>query len=175
MLIKDEKHVAEDLPAKDKKGPKKDKEFGVSRGVDFKGVKAGLSLSSSSSSSSSLEVSCFVWFTDQQQYLGTFLFFFFFLAVINFDIPENPQNYVHRIGRTARGGATGVAVTFVTPDEWDLLDSIEESVGGLSHSFFPPSFLFVSLDGLCAKGGKRLKEGSAKQNWATRSSPTLSI
>jgi ATP-dependent RNA helicase DeaD len=45
--------------------------------------------------------------------------------VINFDIPLDPESYVHRIGRTARAGRTGVAVTLVTPRERRLLRIIE--------------------------------------------------
>jgi ATP-dependent RNA helicase RhlE len=37
--------------------------------------------------------------------------------VVNFDVPEVPETYVHRIGRTARAGATGMALTFVELDE----------------------------------------------------------
>ena len=37
--------------------------------------------------------------------------------VINFDVPEVPETYVHRIGRTARAGASGMAMTFVEVDE----------------------------------------------------------
>ena len=45
--------------------------------------------------------------------------------VINFDVPEDPEVYVHRIGRTARAGRGGVAWTFVQPDQGDLLSGIE--------------------------------------------------
>lgn len=45
--------------------------------------------------------------------------------VYNFDIPQDPEGYVHRIGRTGRAGSTGMAVTFVTPREMEHLDSIE--------------------------------------------------
>jgi ATP-dependent RNA helicase DeaD len=45
--------------------------------------------------------------------------------VINFDIPDDPENYVHRIGRTARMGKDGIAYTFVTPDQGRELTSIE--------------------------------------------------
>ncbi|HEY1546275.1 MAG TPA: C-terminal helicase domain-containing protein, partial [Kofleriaceae bacterium] len=37
--------------------------------------------------------------------------------VVNFDVPEVPETYVHRIGRTARAGASGMALTFVEADE----------------------------------------------------------
>jgi ATP-dependent RNA helicase DeaD len=45
--------------------------------------------------------------------------------VINYDIPEDPENYVHRIGRTGRIGADGVAWAFVTPEQGQLLTNIE--------------------------------------------------
>jgi ATP-dependent RNA helicase DeaD len=45
--------------------------------------------------------------------------------VLNYDIPLDPEAYVHRIGRTARAGRTGTALTFVTPREWGLLKTIE--------------------------------------------------
>jgi superfamily II DNA/RNA helicase len=46
--------------------------------------------------------------------------------VINYDIPEDPEVYVHRIGRTARAGRKGVAWTLVCPDQGDLLDAVEQ-------------------------------------------------
>ncbi len=45
--------------------------------------------------------------------------------VINYDIPEDPEIYVHRIGRTARAGKSGEAWTFITPDQGELLTNIE--------------------------------------------------
>lgn len=45
--------------------------------------------------------------------------------VINFSIPQNPDAYVHRIGRTGRAGAEGIAITFVTPREASQLRLIE--------------------------------------------------
>ena len=49
--------------------------------------------------------------------------------VINFDLPEVAEQYVHRIGRTARAGATGIAISFVSKDERDYLRAIEKLVG----------------------------------------------
>ncbi|WP_019177224.1 DEAD/DEAH box helicase [Methanomassiliicoccus luminyensis] len=46
--------------------------------------------------------------------------------VINYDIPESPEVYVHRIGRTGRAGKEGKAITFVSQDEMHLLDAIEK-------------------------------------------------
>lgn len=45
--------------------------------------------------------------------------------IINYDIPEDPENYVHRIGRTGRMGAGGVAIAFVTPEQGGQLTDIE--------------------------------------------------
>jgi ATP-dependent RNA helicase DeaD len=45
--------------------------------------------------------------------------------VINYDLPEDPDIYVHRIGRTARTGRDGIAWAFVTPDQGELLTAIE--------------------------------------------------
>ena len=45
--------------------------------------------------------------------------------VVNFDVPESPQTYIHRIGRTGRAGREGVAITFAEPREHRLLKSIE--------------------------------------------------
>ena len=49
--------------------------------------------------------------------------------VYNFDLPEVPANYVHRIGRTARAGAEGLAVAFCSPEEAHLLQAIERMMG----------------------------------------------
>ena len=45
--------------------------------------------------------------------------------VVNYDIPHDPESYVHRIGRTGRAGRSGTALLFVTPRERHLLNSIE--------------------------------------------------
>lgn len=49
--------------------------------------------------------------------------------VVNYDVPENPEDYVHRIGRTARAGASGFAYTLVGPDELTQLREIEYMLG----------------------------------------------
>ncbi|HVS13743.1 MAG TPA: DEAD/DEAH box helicase [Thermoanaerobaculia bacterium] len=45
--------------------------------------------------------------------------------VVNFDLPNEPETYVHRIGRTGRAGAVGVALSFCAPEERDFLRAIE--------------------------------------------------
>ncbi|HEU4565568.1 MAG TPA: DEAD/DEAH box helicase [Gemmatimonadaceae bacterium] len=49
--------------------------------------------------------------------------------VINFDVPQVPEDYIHRVGRTARAEATGDAFTFVAPDEEPDLAAIERAIG----------------------------------------------
>ena len=50
--------------------------------------------------------------------------------VINYDLPQCPEDYIHRIGRTARAGASGKAINFLTPadrDKWNAIHRIDES------------------------------------------------
>ena len=49
--------------------------------------------------------------------------------VVNFDMPVDPESYVHRIGRTARAGAEGKAISFCTQEELDELRAIEKLIG----------------------------------------------
>jgi ATP-dependent RNA helicase RhlE len=49
--------------------------------------------------------------------------------VVNYDLPEIPENYVHRVGRTGRGVEKGYAISFCSPEEKPLLEAIEKFVG----------------------------------------------
>lgn len=49
--------------------------------------------------------------------------------VVNYDLPDNPENYVHRCGRTGRGMNTGFAISFCSEGERELLEEIEEYTG----------------------------------------------
>ncbi len=49
--------------------------------------------------------------------------------VVNFDVPHLPEDYIHRVGRTARADATGDAFTFVSPEEEGDLHQIERAIG----------------------------------------------
>ena len=48
--------------------------------------------------------------------------------VINFDLPNSPEDYVHRIGRTGRAGASGEAISLVSPEEHERLEAIEKTI-----------------------------------------------
>ncbi len=58
--------------------------------------------------------------------------------VVNFDLPYEAQDYVHRIGRTGRAGAEGRAVSFVCEDDAFSLPAIEEVLGHSVHCEHPP-------------------------------------
>ncbi len=49
--------------------------------------------------------------------------------IINYDVPPDAEDYIHRIGRTARAATTGVAFTFITPDEQYKFKRIEDLIG----------------------------------------------
>ncbi|MCH4826608.1 MAG: DEAD/DEAH box helicase [Planococcus sp. (in: firmicutes)] len=59
--------------------------------------------------------------------------------VYNFDIPQDPESYVHRIGRTGRAGKKGVAVTFVTPREMSYLAIVERTTKKKMEALVPPT------------------------------------
>jgi ATP-dependent RNA helicase DeaD len=60
--------------------------------------------------------------------------------VINYDLPEDPEVYIHRIGRTARAGRKGIAWAFVTPEEGQRLTEIEKLTGALIEKMDYPDF-----------------------------------
>ena len=54
--------------------------------------------------------------------------------VVNFDLPNNPEDYVHRIGRTGRAGAKGLALSFAAPRDMHLVRQIEQFTGQKMNS-----------------------------------------
>ncbi|HUL03636.1 MAG TPA: DEAD/DEAH box helicase [Gemmatimonadales bacterium] len=60
--------------------------------------------------------------------------------VVNFDVPTDPEVYVHRVGRTARAGAVGLALTLMSPDEWLLVHDIEKLIGQVFPREVVPGF-----------------------------------
>jgi superfamily II DNA/RNA helicase len=66
--------------------------------------------------------------------------------VFNWDVPNHPEDYVHRIGRTGRAGATGRAFTFALPNDNKVVSIIQKLIGkdiplldlGLGHAPPPP-------------------------------------
>src|SRR5439155_972867 len=70
--------------------------------------------------------------------------------VINYDCPEDPDTYTHRIGRTGRAGATGVAVTFVDWEDMPRWRLIDKSLGleqpEPPETYHTSQYLFTDLD-----------------------------
>jgi ATP-dependent RNA helicase DeaD len=66
--------------------------------------------------------------------------------VYNFDIPQDPESYVHRIGRTGRAGKEGVAMTFITPREKSYLAVVERTTKRKMDKMKPPT-LDEALEG----------------------------
>jgi len=60
--------------------------------------------------------------------------------VVNYDLPDDPEVYVHRIGRTARAGRKGIAWAFVTPEQGQLMTEIEKLTGVLMEKLDLPDF-----------------------------------
>lgn len=61
--------------------------------------------------------------------------------VINFDVPPDPEDYIHRIGRTARAESTGTAITFINPKDQRRFFSIENLIGAEVTKLPLPVFL----------------------------------
>jgi ATP-dependent RNA helicase RhlE len=55
------------------------------------------------------------------------------LMVVNYDVPHDPEVYIHRVGRTARAGGFGIGLTLMSPDEWLLMRDIEKLMGRGFH------------------------------------------
>ena len=84
--------------------------------------------------------------------------------VINFELPNNPEDYVHRIGRTGRAGAKGFAVSLVSKDEEALLANIEKLLG-----------IKVKVEQLNELALKKQLTEVTKKNTATRSTATARV
>jgi len=61
--------------------------------------------------------------------------------VVNYNLPEDPEDYVHRIGRTGRAGASGVSISFASEDDAFLLPDLEALLGSSLECTHPPEDL----------------------------------
>ena len=91
------------------------------------------------------------------------------VLVINYDVPHDPEDYIHRIGRTARANAEGEAITFVSVDDQDRFYRIEKFLEreipkaplpeGLGEA---PEYDILSLDRRSSRKGGRSRSRSRK-------------
>lgn len=63
--------------------------------------------------------------------------------VVNYNLPEDPEDYVHRIGRTGRAGATGTSISFASEDDAFLLPDLEVLLGSPLECTHPPEDLLT--------------------------------
>jgi len=63
--------------------------------------------------------------------------------VVNYNLPEDPEDYVHRIGRTGRAGADGTSISFACEDDAFLLPQLEKAIGMKLDCVYPPEELLV--------------------------------
>lgn len=63
--------------------------------------------------------------------------------VVNYNLPEDPEDYIHRIGRTGRAGASGISISFACEDDAFLLPELEKAIGMKLESVYPPEELLV--------------------------------
>lgn len=63
--------------------------------------------------------------------------------VVNYNLPEDPEDYVHRIGRTGRAGASGISISFACEDDAFLLPELEKAIGMKLDCVYPPEELLV--------------------------------
>jgi ATP-dependent RNA helicase RhlE len=79
--------------------------------------------------------------------------------VVNYDVPLDPEDYVHRIGRTGRAGATGTAITFVTGADLGALKSLEHRLGRELNRVYIPEYDYAGMpqaeSGSAAKKGRK--------------------
>jgi len=90
--------------------------------------------------------------------------------VINYDVPEHPDDYIHRIGRTARAEADGDAITLVTPDDEPMIYRIEHVLGHKIERKILPGFDYdVPIPSWAKPSAKTLlRRTTKKQSLASR-------
>jgi len=89
--------------------------------------------------------------------------------VINYNLPEDPRNYIHRIGRTARAGKSGMAISFAVENDLRQLNNIEESIGQvIPVATEQPFHKTFSKSPIQAKKGKKASPKGNKKRTSRR-------
>lgn len=94
--------------------------------------------------------------------------------VVNFDVPQDPDSYVHRVGRTARAGQKGEAITFMSPGEIGELRAIEHHIGRELPKIELEGYGFGLATPEGAVGGPVRKSARGGRRMGSRSSTELS-
>lgn len=95
--------------------------------------------------------------------------------VVNYDVPLDPEDYVHRIGRTGRAGATGTAVTFVTAGDLGAVKSLEHRLDRSLDKIHLPEFDYAGTPQTESRSAaKRGRKSRSPQGLGSRSADQLS-
>ncbi|MFQ5538422.1 MAG: DEAD/DEAH box helicase [Gemmatimonadota bacterium] len=94
--------------------------------------------------------------------------------VVNYDVPQDPEDYVHRIGRTGRAGARGTAVTFVTAADLGALKELEHRLGRTVERVHLPAFDYAGAPQVEKRTAvKRGRKSRSPQGLGSRSADEL--
>jgi len=91
--------------------------------------------------------------------------------VVNYELPNVPEDYVHRIGRTGRAGSAGQAISLVSPDEAGLLRDIERVLRQSIPTRPTPAFKMVETTAHAAPHGAHAGHGAHSGHEAARQAP----
>ena len=94
--------------------------------------------------------------------------------VVNYDIPLDPDDYVHRIGRTGRAGAAGMAVSFLTAPDLAYLKSIELLLGRTLERIHLPEFDYAGTPIAPRDGRAGRRRARAARGFGSKSADALS-
>ncbi|NNL29696.1 MAG: DEAD/DEAH box helicase [Gemmatimonadetes bacterium] len=95
--------------------------------------------------------------------------------VVNYDVPLDPEDYVHRIGRTGRAGATGTAVTFVTAGDLGAVKSLEHRLDRSLQKVHLPEFDYAGTPQTESRSAaKRGRKSRSPQGLGSKSADQLS-
>lgn len=83
--------------------------------------------------------------------------------VVNFNLPYLPEDYVHRIGRTGRAGATGNAISFVSREEEQTLERIQKLIGSTIQRVITPGFEVSNRQSLLKSISRKVLSGRSNK------------
>lgn len=83
--------------------------------------------------------------------------------VVNFNLPYLPEDYVHRIGRTGRAGATGNAISFVSREEEQTLERIQKLIGNTVKRIVTPGFEVSNRESLLKSISRKVLSGRSNK------------
>jgi ATP-dependent RNA helicase RhlB len=93
---------------------------------------------------------------------------------VNYKLPDNPEDYVHRIGRTGRAGANGISVSFADEDDSYELPKIEEYIGRKLECLYPKEEWLEPVPAATSKERSTDNEGQKQRDRFPRSGPPRS-